>query len=497
MLFEYDATYYAEKIRNKTYTCLELVEAALNNILELNPKLNAVVHVQAKQALQKAEKMDKFIQTLDKNELETLPSFYGVPILLKDLGQQQKGEPSTNGSNLLKDNISKQSDAFVERIQQAGFIIVGRTNIPEFGFKTITDSKMYQPANSPLDLTRNPGGSSGGAASALKAGIVPVVTASDGGGSIRIPASFTGLIGLKPSRGRIVVGPNRYRGWQGAATDFFLTKSVRDTWELLKITQEEQYDAPFTLPLISEQKLKLPETSFNIAYTHTPLIDCEVSKEVHLYLNKAVSILKFLNHKLIEDTMPIDREKLVKSYYTVNSVETAVMIQAIESNLGRKIQPNEIESMSWAIYQAGIDVKATDYSKLLAEWDQWSSKAEHFFNTYDLYMTPVAMGGAPKQDQFDKPIELEMRQSQAHLLTQEGKESLVEETFNYTGSYAPYAMQVNILGQAAISLPILKTSEGLPFGIQFVASKGKEYKLLQLAKQLEDSGLLYTEIVKV
>ena len=277
MLFEKDATFYAEKIRKREISVSEVVEAALDNIERLNPKLNAVVHVQAYEARAKATAFDYELIYLSAEECDKLPPFYGVPILLKDLGQSEAGQPDSSGAKLMNGLVAQESDNFVKKVLSSGFIVVGRTNVPEFGFKNETDSDMFNYARSPFSEKLNAGGSSGGAAAALKAGMVPIVTASDGGGSIRIPASFNGLIGLKPSRGRTPVGPGSYRGWQGASIHFALTKSVRDTWAMLKVMQTEQYNAPFVLPEIKNQILTPLTRPLKFAYSYVSPIGGEVT----------------------------------------------------------------------------------------------------------------------------------------------------------------------------------------------------------------------------
>ncbi|MGV3060946.1 amidase family protein, partial [Streptococcus hyovaginalis] len=201
-----DATDMAEAVNNRKVSAKELVLDTIDKVEGLNPDLNAITSTRFEKALMEAETRD----FSDK-------PFAGVPIFLKDLGQEQEGEPSTSGSILFKDYYARQSDYYVERLEALGFIVLGRTNTPEFGFKNISDSRLHGPVNLPDDPTRNAGGSSGGAAAVVASGISPVAAASDGGGSIRIPASFNGLIGLKPTRGRIPVGPGSYRGWQGAS----------------------------------------------------------------------------------------------------------------------------------------------------------------------------------------------------------------------------------------------------------------------------------------
>ena len=191
-----DALYYTGLLKMKKVSSEELIEDAFKKIEKENPRYNAVVHTRMERALHEARTRD-FGNTL----------FGGVPILIKDLGQDLAGEPSTSGSRLLRDYVAPRTSHFIEAVERAGFIVIGQTSTPEFGFKNITDAVIHGPARNPFNRDHSPGGSSGGAAAAVAADMVAIATASDGGGSIRIPASFTGLVGLKPTRGRTPVGP--------------------------------------------------------------------------------------------------------------------------------------------------------------------------------------------------------------------------------------------------------------------------------------------------
>lgn len=487
-LFTQDASYYAEQIKEGKVTCVELVKQALKNIEGLNPKLNAVISTQEEYALKQAEHYDREM----KNK-EGLPPFYGVPTLLKDLGQQQEGFPATSGSKLLKDYIAEQTDYFVEKVIRAGFIIIGRTNVPEFGFKGISDAKQTGRVNAPYDLSRNPGGSSGGAAAALKAGIVPLAFASDGGGSIRLPASYSGLIGLKPSRGRVIVGPGGYRGWQGCSVNFALTRSVHDTWTLLKELQTQQLEAPFNIPMIEETSLAELDRPLTIAYSYDSPIGAEVSETSKQNITRTVKILKQLGHKLIEAKPHTDDFKLLKTYYEMNSVETAAVFQEMEEHLGRKLTPDDMEPMTWLIFKAGEKIPAADFSRILAFWDQYTVQREAFISQYDLAITPITDGPAPIHGQFEYG-KYEEDMLAAESLSREEQQALIWKDFEKGQDYMAYAFCQNIAGQPAISLPLFETEEGLPLGTHFWAGKGQEYILLQLAKQLEDAGHLKTDL---
>ena len=262
-----DATAMAEAVQKKIVSPRELVEATIREAERTNPKINAIVNQRYENALVEAETRD----FSDK-------PFAGVPIFLKDLGQEQAGEPSTAGSRLFTSYHAKETDNYVKKLEELGFIILGRSSTPEFGFKNISDAQIHGSVNLPDDVTRNAGGSSGGAAALVSSGISPLAPASDGGGSIRIPASFNGLIGLKPTRGRIPVGPGSYRGWQGASVQFALTKTVRDTTRLLYHMQTCQMESPFILPKLSKDSLDQPVRPLKIALSTVSPIGGKVSE---------------------------------------------------------------------------------------------------------------------------------------------------------------------------------------------------------------------------
>lgn len=496
-MFKYDATFYAEQIIKQQISVKSLVQEALSAIEKFNPILNAVINTQVETALALAEQYDTYLSRLSEAEVQQLPPFYGVPILLKDLGQTQANQPNTSGSKLFKEQRAKTTDHFVKRIEDAGFIVVGRTNVPEFGFKNISDSREFGTVASPIDQTRNPGGSSGGAAAALKVGMVPIVTASDGGGSIRIPASFTGLIGLKTSRGRIPVGPFGYRGWQGASVNFALTRSVRDTWSLLKWMQTEQFEAPFTLSKIVERELTLPDRPLRIAYTIKSPIGGLITDEAIQAVKQTVKHLRDLGHQVIEKEPSVDGIQAMRDYYVMNSVETAVMMQAIEDQRQEALTYENMEPISWGLFQAGLKISGVEYSKTIAAWDRLAADTDAFFvsERVDVMLMPTVADVAPIQGKFELSTKQEERLRKMAQYTSEEQQALIWEVFEKSLALTPFTQQQNLTGQPAISLPVWKTENGLPLGVQFSARKGQEYILLQLALQLEQAGCLNSESI--
>ncbi|CQR24198.1 amidase [Streptococcus varani] len=476
-----DGLEMAQAVKGGQVSPLDLVEDSIAQIEKGNPTINAVVEKQYDEARKKARVFEFSDQV-----------FAGVPLLLKDLGQNQAGRISTSGSRLFSHYRSSQTDYFVERLEKLGFIILGRTNTPEFGFKNISDASIHGAVNLPADLTRNAGGSSGGAAAAVASGMVPLAAASDGGGSIRIPASFNGLIGLKTSRGRIPVGPSSYRGWQGASVNFAITKSIRDTKALLGGMQTCQLESPFPLPVLSDTQLNAKlDRPLKIAYCLVSPIGSEVSSHAQEAVLEAVAFLKTLGHEVVElPSFPIDGIEVVKSYYLMNSVETAQMFDQIERNLGRKMTMDDMEVMTWAIYQSGQTIPAKIYSKTLQDWDAFSAQMADFHTLYDLFLTPTVADVAPLHGQFKLSSDLQHNLASMEQFSMQDQQDLIWAMFEKSLVWTPFTMFSNLTGQPSISLPTYQTKNDLPIGIQLTAAKGREDLLLVLSEQMENQGFL-------
>lgn len=477
---EQDGLFYAEQIQNKKITSKELVEQAFQVIEKENPYLNAVIHTRKEQALKESEERD----------FNGKP-YGGVPILVKGLGQSLAGEPSTSGAHLLKDSVAKQTSHFTQALIDAGFIVIGQTNVPEFGFKNITEPELYGPSRNPWNTDYSPGGSSGGAAASVVSGMVPVAGASDGGGSIRIPASFTGLVGLKPTRGRTPLGPGSGRNWQGASISFALTKSIRDTAAMMDVLQTIQPAAAFQTPLFTEgyvNALEKPTPHFSIAYSLESPILSEVSEEAKNAVLKTVDWLKAQGHSVIEKTPPIDGVNLMKSYYIMNSGETTAMMESIETTLQRKLTIDDMELVTWVLYNAGKTISAAAYSKTLNTWDRAAEVMAEFNQEFDLFLTPATAESAPKVGtQWQDEDMLERMRNIAAVDSAE-QQQVVWDMFDKSLPITPFGMQANLTGQPSISLPVHLTAEGLPLGIQFTAPKGKEDWLLAIGRDMEADG---------
>ncbi len=480
-----DATYWAAALRKKDISFSELMAQIKEKIDTENPQLNAVVAVdyQAAQAeYETRAAAGEFSDSL----------FAGLPVPLKILGQAKAGWRDSGGSRLFADAVSAQSNHFVQRMESLGIVPLGQTNAPEFGFKNITDPELFGPTRNPWDIDRYPGGSSGGAAAAVASGMFPLAGASDGGGSIRIPASFSGLIGLKPTRGTMPVGPDGWRGWQGASINFALTVSMRDTAAFYYGMRGTENAAPYQAPREEWQHDSAEYLQLNrplkIAFTTVSPVGSPVSEEAVRAVREAAAFLEAAGHQVTEVAYPLDGERIIRSYYQMNGAETAAMFDNIQDSLKRPVAKNEIERMTWAIWQYGRKLPAAGYVNSLAVWDQAAAFMSDFHETWDLLLTPTTAQTAPRLDQelVTKTLYEELAVMDQKT-TAEGAE-LIYRMFEKSLDLSPFTQLANLTGQPAISLPTHLTKEGLPLGIQFMAQKGREDLLLAIGASFETAG---------
>lgn len=469
-----DATYYATALKNGVFSIDELLEMIVKKA-QLHQDLNA------------------FIYDFDihgaKSDYEKTKNgiFGGLPIPLKILGQNKAGWPATSASRIFADTKARKSNNYVKALMKSGLTPFGQTNAPEFGFKNITDPTLYGPSRNPWNFAYSPGGSSGGAAAALAAGIFPLAGASDGGGSIRIPASFSGLIGLKPTRGAIPTGPDSWRDWQGAAINFALTVSIRDTEKLFYGIRGQHPAAPYQAPQ-SEWERKPLKNKLKIAYTTTSPVGSMVSAEAEKAVVDAVVFLQSLGHEVVEIKYPLDGRQLICDYYKMNGAETAAMFAEIEQGIGRAVTKEDMELMTWGIYQAGLKTPAAKYVATLQNWDHAAFVMEELFTDYDLFLTPTTAYSAPKIDKNLQSEEIFAQLAQAETLNETQADELVYEMFEKSLALSPFTQLANLTGEPAISLPTFITQAGMPLGIQFMAAKGREDLLFQIGKIFELEG---------
>lgn len=470
-----DGLYYTAQFRDKKLSVTEWIDERAQQVKKLNPKLNAFVDWDAESAKKQYEE-----RGADRGP------FFGLPIPLKMLGQDKAGMKATSGSRLFKENRASSTDNFVQGLERLGLIPLGKTNAPEFGFKNISDPTIYGPARNPWNLDYSPGGSSGGAAAAVASGLFPIAGASDGGGSIRIPASFSGLIGLKPTRGSMPVGPDSWRGWQGASIDFALTVSMRDTETLFYHLRGTEKAAPYQAPKAEwEHQSAARKPVLKIAFLTESPVGTPVSAEAIKATHNAATFLEQQGHEVTEIPYPVNGRQLIDSYYLMNGAETAAMFEDIQQGFQRTLTKSDMELMTWGIYQYGLRLPASQYTRSLQVWDQAAYKMEQLFEEYDVLLTPTTADSAPKIDADLQSNQIRKDLAQADALSTIQLKDLIYDMFEKSLTITPFTQLANLTGQPAISLPTHIAESGLPLGIQFMASKGREDTLFQVGELFE------------
>lgn len=487
---QYDALGLAKLVAKKEIQASELLEIALDRAEQTNPKLNAIIipmHDHARQ----------------RTQAKLTGPFAGVPFLVKDLFQQYKGYPISFGCQGLKraGHLAEENAEIVNRWENSGIVTFGRTNTPEFGIKGITEPDAWGACKNPWNLKHNSGGSSGGSASAVAAGIVPIAGASDGGGSIRIPASYCGLFGLKPSRGRTPWGPHTSEAMHGAAMQHILSKSVRDSAAMLDATHGPDYnslfkiEAPQGLYLDAIQK---PPKKLRIAYCTQSPIGTPVSQDAVQAIQQTVKLLQSLGHEVVEDRPAIDGMQLAKDFITTWFSQFAYLIAEIQTRLPEKSDNFELDSLALAAF--GAKTSSVDYIRNLNNWGVYVTQMNHFFEKYDLYLIPATASVAPKNGEvktpaWQKPIlKTLLHAGKAHWLAQ-GK--LVDRIVKENLKWVPFTQLANITGLPAMSVPLYWNKDNLPLGSQFIAPFAREDVLLQLAAQLEYAQPWWDQYAKI
>jgi amidase len=481
---KYDGLGLALLIKNGEIAPLELIEAAIDRIEELNPSLNAVIHKMYEDA-------EETVRNLDLS----LP-FAGVPILLKNAQQDLKGHPMTIGSKVLSSYISEVDAEYVKRLKSTGTVILGQTNVPEFALLAVTEPIHYGPTRNPWNLNHTPGGSSGGSAAAVASGMVPIAGGNDGGGSIRIPAAFTGLFGLKPSRGRTPVGPKKGRSWQGASVDHIISKTVRDSAAMLDETHGLEKTAAFHIPEFNGSYLELVEKplgrGIKVAFSCESPIGTIVHPECKEAVLKTVNLLEGMGFQIEEKMPAINGKKLAESYMTMYFGEVAATLANIEKTIGRRVAMRDVEPATWLLNQLGNKVSAGEFVQALQIWDQSAIIMESFHEEYPFYITPATAFPPSRIGELDQtPIEKQLMKA-VGILNAGGllkKTGFVDELVTKSLERTPFTQLANLSGQPAMSLPLHLTKDNLPCGVQVMAARGREDLLFRLAGELEQSSL--------
>ncbi len=474
----YDALGLAQLVKQREIKPAELVQIATARAEEVNSQLNAIIHPLYERALERASPVD------------TKATFAGVPFLLKDLMIELAGTPFSEGCGALKNYRSKETSEIVRRLQSAGLLIMGKTNTPEFGLTPFTEPRAFNPTRNPWNTERTPGGSSGGSAAAVAAGITPFATASDGGGSIRIPASCCGLFGLKPSRGRAPLGPQHGEAWQGAAMENCVSRTVRDSAALLDVIRGDMIGSPFptaipTRPYLEEVD-QAPEP-LRIGFSTQHTLGVRVDRACIAAVENSCRLLEELGHQVEEAPLPFFREDLTEVFIFMIMGETAATVTSLETKLGRPARRQDVEPSTWILNLLGRSISAEKFALARRRWNEVSRRMANFHQKYDLLLTPAVASrpfpiGALQPSNGEERLLQVINRLGLGSLARANVDQLAEKVF----AYIPWTPLANMSGQPSMSVPLYWTEEEqLPVGSMFTAPVGREDRLFRLAGQLE------------
>ena len=436
----------------------ELAEAALGRIDALDGDINAFVHLDP----------DGALATADGIDADDDRPFAGVPIAVKDTAPVA-GMPYRMGSDLFGDFVPDNDAFVVRRLREAGFVIVGKTNLPEYGILPVTEPRRFGPTRNPWDTERTPGGSSGGAAAAVAAGMVPLAHGSDGGGSIRIPASCCGLVGLKPSRGRISRGPEQ--GDDFLVQDGVLTRTVADTAALLDVLAGyEPGDATWAPPPAEPFATSAAREPgrLRIGVTTAPAIDVAALDPLcERAARDAAGLLGSLGHDVEEVDPPWSGQDLLRAFTLVFGTPIGMGMWFGGQVTGREPSPELVEPLSWTIWEGIRDHNPIDYLLARTQLTAASRAIVALWDEYDAVVTPALAQRPVRIGEIDSCSDNPW------------------DDFHRSGEFTPYTAIFNVTGQPAVSLPLFRGDDGLPLAVQIAGRPAGEGALLSLAAQLE------------
>jgi amidase len=453
---DYDGMGLAELVRKKQVSAGELLDEAIARTARVDPQINAVV----------VKHYDHARRQIDRG----LPDgpFTGVPFLLKDL-DALAGTRTTSGASVYKDNVVGQTSTLVQRFLNTGVAIFGKTATPEFGLMPTTESRLFGPTRNPWNLAHSSGGSSGGAAAAVAARILPVAHASDGGGSIRIPASASGVFGLKPTRARNPLGPDRGEGWGGFSCGHVVSISVRDSAAMLDAVHGPETSSPYVAPPpprpFIEEAGRDPGR-LRIAFTDKSPYGDAIDPEIAAAVRDVASMLAGLGHN-VEERAPVLAADPAVVMATIVAANTALTVRLAEQRFGRAMTDNDFEILTLASAHNGQKASATDYVAAQLAAFQISRGLATFLESCDVFLSPTLC--LP-------PLRI------GELNTMSRDLSLIAPILR---RYIPGTAMFNMSGQPAMSVPLAWNAAGLPLGMMFAARFGDEATLFRLAGQLE------------
>ena len=455
-----DALGLSELVRTKQVSAQELLDAALARSRQVNPKINAIV--------------------LDHEDLaraainDGLPQgpLNGVPYLLKDLGAALKGTVTTGSLSLARETVATADSTYVERVKKVGLVIFGKTHSPELGLSPSSESRMFGATRNPWNLNHIAGGSSGGAAAAVASGIVPEAHATDGGGSIRIPASCCGLFGLKPTRARTPAGPKRGEGWGGASVGHVVSRSVRDSAAFLDATSGAAPGDPYPAPHQARtflDEVKTPPGRLRIAFSTKPAIPTEVHPDAVAAVREAAELCESLGHIVEEAAPSLNGMEIMAAQGIVISANVAFTVDEAAEALGRTARPEDVERATWFRIENARKTDSSAYARAMNTLHYLGRTVAEFMTNYDVILQPTAA---------QPPLPIGVLDMEREDLGQMFREMI---------AFIPYTGIYNLTGQPSANVPLFWNADGLPIGTMFTARFGDEATLFRLAAQLEQA----------
>lgn len=485
----HDALGLADLVKKGEVKPEELLDIAIGRTEEVNPALNAVIC-----------KIYDEARAVAKNAPRT-GVFAGVPFLVKDLGMELKGVPMRVGCKGYLNYVSPHDSFAVGKMREAGLVIFGKTNTPEFGLTPFTESALFGPCRNPWNPEYTPAGSSGGSAAAVAAGIVPMASANDGGGSIRMPASCCGLFGLKPSRGRVSLAPLFGEMWNGAVSEGCVSRSVRDSAAYLDAIMGAAPGDPYIVERPQRPYLQEVGTSpgklrigFSTAHTMNLTVDPACQEAVQ----RAVDILKNEGHAVEEVELPYKKEDLTKVFMAMVASEVAGELQVLSDFLGRKVRPGDVEPNTYALHLLGKNFSAAEYAYAKRKWNEICHRIAGFHEKYDLLLTPTLAQrpfkiGALQNTPAEKRLVSIVNALGLGSAVRSQIDQLAEKIYNWM----PWTAFTNMTGQPSMSVPLYWTKEeNLPVGVMFTARLGEDDMLFRLAAQLEKAAPWWEKVPK-
>jgi amidase len=457
---DYDGVGLAELIAHGDVTAAEILEAAIEQIETRNPELNAVIH----------KMYDQARRTVDDGLAPSVLS--GMPYALKDIGLLYTGVPTRAGSTLFNDFVPDHDSTLVERLRAAGVVIVGKTNTPEFALTVATEPRLFGETHNPWKRGFSCGGSSGGSAAAVAAGMLPAAHAGDAGGSIRVPAAHCGLVGMKPTRARNPSGPDLGEGWSGVSIDHGVTRTVRDTAALLDISHGPATGDPYAVPVPARpfmEELGANPGQLRIALMTDAPNGAPVDPECVLAAESAAALCVDLGHQVETASFHFDMDAMVFAFRVIVASNLHNLIEDRLSELGRPLADDDLEQISRLRAEEYRRFNGADYARAVQSLHTLGRQVGAFFENYDILLTPTAAGAPLRHGVID--------------MGGDNLDAFDAALFNH----APFTAHFNVAGNPAISLPLSMSEQGLPIGVHFGGRYAEDDTLLRLSAQIEQA----------